>query len=100
MSSDSQISKEQRTLLIMRKLLAAIVRESTPQPGMKHVLSENTRNDIRMAFELISARERELAKDAGIEIKERPRYPDQPKQSSVISINTIKKDSTPQNSDT
>ncbi|MEM8843605.1 MAG: segregation and condensation protein A [Pseudomonadota bacterium] len=90
MSSDTQASKEQRTLLVMRKLLASIVRESTPKPGMRHVLSENTRNDIRMAFELISARERELAEDAGIEIKERPRYPDQPKTSSVISIDSLK----------
>ena len=89
MSSNSA-NKEQRTLLIMRKLLATIVRESTPNPGMKHILSEKTRTDIRMAFELISARERELAQESGIEIKERPRYPDQPKESSVVSISSIK----------
>ena len=99
MSSDSQASKEQRTLFIMRKLLASIVRESTPKPGMKHILSENTRSDIRMAFELISARERELAEKCGVEIKERPRYPDQPKQSSVISIKSIKKNTPSEDSD-
>lgn len=91
MQSDHKPGKEQRTLLVMRKLLAAIVRETTPKPGMKHTLSEGTREDIRMCFSLISAREREITQESGIEIKERPKYADEPKISSVISIDALKK---------
>jgi hypothetical protein len=93
MSANSPDNSEQRILLIMRKLLASIVRETTPEPGMKHTLSEHTRTDIRLAFQLISTREQELAKESGIEIKERPSYPDQPRTSSVVSIKSISKPS-------
>ncbi len=90
MSTENRISKEQRILLVMRKLLATIVRETTPNPGMKHVLNENTREDIRMCFGLISARERELAEQAGLDLSMRPRYSDQPSESSVVSIDSLK----------
>ncbi len=90
MQSDTPSSKEQRTLLVMRKVLSAIIRETTPNPGMKHVLSDNTREDIRLCFGLITAREHELAEQSGLDIKERPRYADEPKQSSVISIDALK----------
>ena len=95
MSTTQKPSQEQRTLLIMRKLLSAIVRETTPKPGMKHILSESTREDIRMCFGLISARERELSELSGVEIKERPRYADEPKKSSVVSFEPIKKSPRP-----
>ena len=98
MADDNKPSKEQRTLLVMRKVLSAIIRETTPNPGMKHVLSDKTREDIRLCFGLIAAREQELAEESGIEVKERPRYPDQPKQSSVISIDALKKTSPPKDS--
>jgi len=91
MQSDNKPGKEQRTLLVMRKVLSAIIRETTPNPGMKHVLSGSTREDIRMCFGLITAREHELVEQSGIDVKERPRYTDQPKQSSVISIDALKK---------
>ena len=91
MPVEDKISKEQRILLVMRKLLGSIVRETTPNPGMKHVLSENTREDIRMCFGLISARERELAEGAGINLEMRPRYSDQPSTSSVVSMDTLRK---------
>ncbi len=91
MSTNHKSNQEQRTLLIMRKLLSAIVRETTPKPGMKHTLSETTREDIRMCFGLISARERELSELSGVEVKERPRYADEPKKSSVVSFDVLKK---------
>lgn len=99
MQSDNKPSKEQRTLLVMRKVLSAVIRETTPNPGMKHVLSDNTREDIKMCFGLITAREHELAKQSGIDIKERPRYTDEPKQSSVISIDALKRPSKPSESE-
>tara|TARA_R110002096_G_scaffold172690_3_gene346534 strand:- start:2195 stop:2494 length:300 start_codon:yes stop_codon:yes gene_type:complete len=95
MPSDIKPGKEQRTLLVMRKVLSAIIRETTPSPGMKHVLSETTREDIRMCFGLITAREHELAQQSGLDIKERPRYADEPRQSSVISIDALKKPNKP-----
>ena len=96
MATENTTGKEQRILLVMRKLLAAIVRETTPKSGMKHVLSEQTREDIRMCFSLISARERELAEQAGINLDMRPQYPDQASTSSVVSMDTLRKKPTPQ----
>lgn len=75
---------EQRTLTTMRKLLARIVRELTPKPGMRHPLSEQTIADIRMAFEVISSRERELLREQGTETEERPRYADEPKTTHTV----------------
>ena len=98
MSPDNKPSKEQRTLLVMRKVLSAIIRETTPNPGMKHVLSDGTREDIRLCFGLITAREHELAEESGIEVKEKPRYADQPKQSSVIPIGSLRKSTPPSDS--
>lgn len=96
---ENDTKKEQRTLLVMRKVLSAVIRETTPNPGMKHVLSDGTREDIRMCFSLIAAREHELAQESGINVEERPRYPDQPKTSSVVSIDALKKPKTPANKD-
>ncbi len=99
MQSDQNSNKEQRTLLVMRKVLSAVIRETTPKPGMKHVLSDTTREDLRLCLQLISSREFELAQQAGLDIKERPRYADQPKQSEVISIDVLKKPNNPRESD-
>ena len=84
-------SKEQRILVVMRKLLAQIVKDTTPGPGMRHPLNEQTIKDIRDCFGLISARERELAEQSGIEIRDRPRYVDEPKTSTVIEFKAPKK---------
>jgi len=91
MHLENKASKEQRILRVTRKLLASIVRETTPSPGLKHTLSEGTRQDIRMCFSLISARERELAQEAGIKLNERPRYADEPANSSVVSLDALRK---------
>lgn len=96
MPTENDTSKEQRILLVMRKLLGSIVRETTPSPGMKHALSEHTREDIRICFGLISARERELAEKTGINLEMRPRYSDQPTTSTVVSMDTLTKKSSPQ----
>ena len=77
---------EQRILAVMRKLLARIVRELAPKPGMRHPLSERTIADIRAAFDLISARERELLRTAGGAAEERPRYADAPKTSHAVPV--------------
>ena len=65
----------------VRKTLAAIVRDTTPDPGMRHPLSERTIQDIRKCFALISAREREFAEQSG-QPEMRPRYPGEPPEDS------------------
>ncbi|WPL19324.1 hypothetical protein Thiowin_04441 [Thiorhodovibrio winogradskyi] len=84
------LSKEQQILIAMRKTLAAIVRDVTPPPGMKHPLSEGTIEDVRQCFGLISAREKELA-DIDGRGGERPYYPDQKQPAQVISVANIGK---------
>ncbi len=84
---------EQRVLVMTRKILAQIVREVTPPPGMKSPLSPQTIQDIRKAFELISARERELMEAAGNPTQERPRYADEPKTAATAPMPKRKLDS-------
>lgn len=82
---------EKRILVIMRKVLANIVKDTTPKPGLRHPLKDETIRDIRECFKLISARERELAEMGGLKIKERPRYADEPQTNKVVSFKTIEK---------
>ena len=51
---------ELRILIQLRQVLAAVVRDVTPAPGRRNPLSEKTIEDVRDAFALIAAREREL----------------------------------------
>ena len=60
----NSLSHEQQIMVIMRKVLGSIVRETTPQPGHRHPLSDKTIEDIKQCFALISAREKELAEAA------------------------------------
>ena len=81
-------SKEQRILVVMRKLLAQIVKDTTPGPGMRHPLNEQTIKDIRDCFGLIAARERELNIQSGVDNKDHPEYSDAPKSSTIIKFKT------------
>ncbi len=85
------LSKEQQILVAMRKTLTNIARETAPQPGMIHPLSEPTVQDMRLCLALISAREKELAEEQGMENKMRPHFVDEPKTSQVISLDKIKR---------
>ena len=85
MTGNNEISKEQRVMRMMRMVLASIVRDTTPQPGMYHPLSERTIEGIKACFALISAREMELAEEAGLG-KERPHFSDDPQTTKVVSI--------------
>ena len=84
-------SKEQRILVVMRKLLAQIVKDTTPGPGMRHSLSEQTIKDIRDCFGLIAARERELIEKTGGENKDRPYFIDEQKTSTIIKFKPLNK---------
>lgn len=85
--TDEHFSTEKRVLMAMRKTLAKVVRDLTPSDSaVRYPLSDETVEDIKMCFDLISTRERELAQQAGVEIKDRPHFIDEPAASNVVSI--------------
>jgi hypothetical protein len=84
----SEESKEREVLMVMRKVLSSVIREITPEPGMRHPLSEGTIQDVRMCLGLIATRERELANALGI-TQERPYYTDEPPASNVVPMSSI-----------
>ncbi len=90
-----ELSKEQRILRVMRKVLASIVKDTTPQPGMLHPLSEQTIADIRDCFALIAAREAELAQEQGL-AQARPYFTDETRTSNVVQFQSPRKDETKQ----
>lgn len=81
------IDKERRILRAMRKTLAGVVRDLTPNDHMQaYPLSDTTVEDVKMCFDLIAARERELAEIAGVRTMEKPRYVDEPKAAQPIAF--------------
>ncbi|MCK5697315.1 MAG: segregation and condensation protein A [Gammaproteobacteria bacterium] len=80
------LSKEQQVMVAMRKTLANIIKETTPEPGMIHPLSKNTVEDVKACFALIAVRERELMEEMGIENKARPHFTDEVKTADVIKF--------------
>ena len=76
--SDPQLSMEERILQAVKLTLAAVIKDTATPHGMRHPLSDGTIQDLRQCLALISARERELAQDAGRPISGRPRYADEP----------------------
>jgi hypothetical protein len=83
--------KEREILVVMRKVLAQIIKDTTPPSrAMKHPLTDQTIQDVRHCLGLISARERELADAAGV-AQERPYYTDAPPASTVVPMPHIGK---------
>ncbi|MGV6818301.1 MAG: segregation and condensation protein A [Thiotrichales bacterium] len=86
-----ELRAEQRIMIMMRKTLTKVVRDTTPStPGLSRLIADDTVEDIRKCLGMISERERELAAELGIEVTERPRYADEPKTSNVVSMSTLK----------
>ncbi len=89
--SDDPSRKEREILKVMRKVLAQIIKDTTPPSrAMKHPLSDRTIEDVRHCLGLISSRERELADAAGI-AQERPYFTDEQRSADVVSISRIGK---------
>ncbi len=88
------LTKDQQILVAMRKTLAAIIRDVTPAPGMKHPLSAGTIEDVRKCLALISAREREWADQQG-RVTEQPYYTDEPQAAQVVSMSGLGKSRKP-----
>jgi hypothetical protein len=83
---DIELTKEQRILRVLRKVLANIVKDATPAPGMPQPLSESTRTDIRDLFGLIAEREAELAEEAGLSRNEKPYFTDETRTTNVVKM--------------
>ena len=84
------LTKEHKILVAMRQTLSGIIRDTTPKPGMIHVLSEPTVEDIKACLGLIAAREREIRQEEGIEQSFRPRFVDEPSEKQQADAQVIK----------
>ena len=90
MSKDDS-SKEREILRVMRKVLASVIKDTTPQHrGLQHPLSSTTIEDVRLCLSLIAARERELADAAGA-VMERPYYAGDAQAVKTVSISSLKR---------
>lgn len=86
-----ELSKEERILRMVKRVLTDIAKDTSTPPGMKHPLSEQTIQNIRECLGLISARERELAESAGRPSRSRPEFIDEPKKTQVVTLHKPKK---------
>lgn len=84
-----EVSKEERILRMVKRVLTDIAKETYTEPGLKHPLSEKTILNIRDCFALIAAREAELAATAGRPMDMRPRFADEPEDKVVVPISKI-----------
>jgi len=82
--ADNEFSKEEQILQVMRRVLTSVAKDTYTKPGLKHPLTEQPILDIRSCLQLITAREAELAEDAGRPSRARPRYVDEPTKASVV----------------
>jgi hypothetical protein len=78
------LTLEHRILIQMRQVLASVVRDVTPPPGMRNPLSASTIEDIRGCFSLIAAREREL--NSGKPNRDLPVYADRAATTRVVDF--------------
>ncbi len=86
MNENQSLSKEERILAAMQKVLTRVIKETATPPGLKHPLSQACIDDMRACLVLISARTQELAKNAGRPSSARPRYIDEPVSRGPASV--------------
>jgi hypothetical protein len=89
--SETELSKEEQILRMVKKVLTDVAKDTHVKPGLRHPLSDNTILGIRECLTLITAREQELAKEAGRESKMRPRFIDEPQDTVVVSLDKLKR---------
>ena len=87
---DADLKKELDVLVTLRKVLSGVVREITPDPGMKHPLSEQTMEDVRQGFMLIAAREKEITEAMGKPSLHRPMYKGDTPKTNVVKLHGLK----------
>ncbi len=81
--NSKDLSLEHRILIQVRQVLASVVRDVTPPPGMRNPLSSRTIEDIRACFALIAARERELS---GKQNPDLPVYADEGSTTRIVDF--------------
>ncbi len=84
--SEPELTKEERILRMMKRVLTDVAKDTAPQPGLRHPLSQSTVQNIRECLALISSREQELAKEQGRSMNARPRFIDEPKSEVVVPL--------------
>ena len=87
----TELSKEERILRAVKKVLTEVVKDTTTPPHLKHPLSDHTIQSIRECLGLITARENELQIEAGRESTARPHFIDEPQKNVVVSLKPGKK---------
>ncbi len=88
---EAGLTLEHRILIQLRQVLAAVVRDVTPAPGRPNPLSDRTIEDIRGAFALIAARERELRGDSAE--PDLPVFKDKGATTRIVKFDARKDDS-------
>lgn len=96
--TEQELSKEERILQAVKKVLTSVIKDTATQPGLKHPLSEATINGLRDCLILISNREAELQEAAGRPSAARPRFTDEPRAGGdvVVPLHKIGKTNKPE----
>jgi hypothetical protein len=84
--TEQELSKEERILHTMKRVLTDVAKDTYAKPGFRHPLSDATIDGIRQCLALITARERELNAESGRSMNDRPRFIDEPKSSVVVTL--------------
>lgn len=84
--SKQDLTKEERILAMMKNVLTSVAKDTAPQPGLRHPLSEHSIQGIRECLMMITAREQELARELGRNTSARPRFIDEPKSEVVVAL--------------
>lgn len=87
--SESELSKEEQILKMVKRVLTDVAKDTHVKPGLKHPLTDNTILGIRDCLALITAREQELQKEAGRESTMRPRFIDEPRKTVVVPLDKL-----------
>lgn len=90
-SDSNGISKEQRILRMVKKVLTDVAKDTVTPPELKHPLSQQTIQSIRECLQLITAREQELQAEAGEESRARPHFIDEPQKNVAVNITPLHK---------
>lgn len=88
---DTDLKKELDVLVALRKVISGMIRDITPEPGMKHPLSDATLEDVKQGFLLIAAREKEISEALGKPSLHRPVYKGDKPKTNVIKMHGLKK---------
>jgi len=85
------MSKEERILRMIKRVLTEVAKDTSTPPGVQHPLRDETIQSIRECLALVAARERELGDESGRASRARPEFVDEPKKSQVVTFHRKKR---------